>query len=170
MSAFFTGFVGTPQGGRDAVVRRAVRVAVGVGVKRGWRSVSERDEEDEDSESDIDDDDSNDDDLDGRPALPVFSRRRPARNGLVPEPSEQGRYAWEWRRETLFDGSLGEIGLAGSIFRVMGTPGTFEGAGEWEVSRVCFVDIVTIISDSSVFMGGHEGSCASQKGEREKPS
>jgi serine/threonine protein kinase len=35
-----------------------------------------------------------------------------------------------WTRQTMFDGGRGEIGLAGSIFRLLGTP----GEEDWPVS------------------------------------
>jgi hypothetical protein len=90
-------------------------------------------EEEEDSEDASEDSES--DELDG-PIVSLFHRTsktnikqkttpRPAAHHVPPH----GR----WKRQTLFDGESGEIGLAWSIFRVMGTPGS-EGGGEWKVS------------------------------------
>jgi hypothetical protein len=89
-------------------------------------------EEEEDSEDENEDSES--DELDG-PILSVFHRpgqstnSRPAAHHVAPSDHTRGR----WKRQTLFDGESGEIGLAWSIFRVMGTPGS-EGGGEWKVS------------------------------------
>lgn len=43
-----------------------------------------------------------------------------------------------WRRETLFDASRGEIGLAASIFGIRGTPGV-EGGGDWKVGHFVII-------------------------------
>jgi hypothetical protein len=94
-------------------------------------------EEEEDSEDASEDSES--DELDG-PIVPLIHRTsktnikqkttsRPAAHQLAPTDHTRGR----WKRQTLFDGESGEIGLAWSIFRVMGTPGS-EGGGEWKVS------------------------------------
>lgn len=95
-------------------------------------------EEEEDSEDASEDSES--DALDG-PILSVFHRTgrsakikqktmsRHASRQTAPAGDTRGK----WKRQTLFDGESGEIGLAWSIFRVMGTPGS-EGGGEWKVS------------------------------------
>jgi hypothetical protein len=96
-----------------------------------------RPREEEDSEDE--NEDSGSDELDG-PIVPLIHRTsktnikqktssRPPTRQVAPSDNTRGR----WKRQTLFDGESGEIGLAWSIFRVMGTPGS-EGGGEWKVS------------------------------------
>lgn len=104
--------------------------------REGYKVRRPRDEE-EDSEDQSEDSES--DELDG-PIVPLFHRTsktnikqktssRPPTRQVAPSDNTRGR----WKRQTLFDGESGEIGLAWSIFRVMGTPGS-EGGGEWKVS------------------------------------
>lgn len=146
LAGFFTGFVWLPEGNRNGnddgsdEVGCAADEADGERLKDRGREgykVRRPREEEEDSENEAEDNES--DELDG-PILPLFHRTsktnikqkttpRPAAHHVAPSDHTRGR----WKRQTLFDGESGEIGLAWSIFRVMGTPGS-EGGGEWKVS------------------------------------
>ena len=59
------------------------------------------------------DDDDDDTEADSTPTKPPFMLSR----GLSP-----GQPDTEWERESLYDASRGQIGLAWSIFKVHGTP------------------------------------------------
>ncbi|KAG7571013.1 hypothetical protein FFLO_00977 [Filobasidium floriforme] len=145
LAGFFTGFVWLPEGNRNEIHDGSNEVGCAAdeadeersdGRGRKGYKVRRPREEEEDSEDESEDSES--DELDG-PIVPLFHRTersanikqkttsRPPTNQTAPSDNTRGR----WKRQTLFDGESGEIGLAWSIFRVMGTPG-LEGGGEWK--------------------------------------
>lgn len=69
-----------------------------------------------DDEDDGDDDDDIDPDSDGEPEhIPLVPF-------IVPRYLRIGYPGAQWKRDTLFNGERGEIGLAWSIFKIFGTP------------------------------------------------
>ena len=146
LAGFFTGFVWLPEGNGNGKHDASDQVGCAADEADGERSdgrgregykMRRPREEEEDSEDASEDSES--DELDG-PIVPLFHRpskknikqkttSRPTTHHVAPSDHTRGR----WKRQTLFDGESGEIGLAWSIFRVMGTPGS-EGGGEWKVS------------------------------------
>jgi serine/threonine protein kinase len=148
LAGFFTGFVWLSGGhrndaGSDEVGCAADEADGERSDERGREGYKVRRPREEEEDSEDESEDSESDALDG--PIVLLSHRtskanikqkttsRPASHQVAASGDTRGR----WKRQTLFDGESGEIGLAWSIFRVMGTPGS-EGGGEWKVSSRSF--------------------------------
>lgn len=59
---------------------------------------------------------------------------------FIPEGLRIGQPGTKWARDTLFDGMRGEIGLAWSIFKIMGTP----TEQTWPVSDYIYYRVLTL--------------------------
>ena len=80
-----------------------------------------------------DDSDDGDDDDDGTDGESVVEEPQPLQPFVVPRYLRIGYPGSQWTRDTLFNGERGEIGLAWSTFKILGTP----NATTWPV-RVLF--------------------------------
>ena len=83
--------------------------------------------------------DDRDDDLKNENTLRAF---------LVPKSLRIGHPNSYWKRESLFDGNRGEIGVAWSIFKIFGTP----TKNSWPVSGVTLV-LFVILKPSAILSG-----------------
>jgi len=75
-----------------------------------------------DPDDDDDDDDDDNDEEDDESEYPLEEEQSNARPFITPDLSRITNPKLRWSRETLFDASRGEIGLAWSIFKIRGTP------------------------------------------------